>query len=274
MGLHFPLSNEPKNTDAVLKSKITLIGSGNLASHLARAFDLAGHQIHQIVSRNEVSGKALAKMYAAFYSNNPSNTLEDSDFVFLTVPDKAIELTLKSIKPKGPIFLHCAGSVSLAQIESYKDNVGVFYPLQTFTVERPVNFFNIPVFIEASNQDTFQKIWDLADSISNTVKHLDSDKRFSLHLAAVVANNFTNYLLVQTEKILATHNLPMEYIKPLVEETVKKAFDIGPIASQTGPAIRHDTVTIQKHLDSLASNPEMKEMYAMLSNAIQMLAKR
>ncbi len=252
-----------------MKSKITLIGSGNIAWHLAKAFDLAGHQIHQIISRNEETGKALAKTYAAYFGTNPENTLEDSDFVFLTIPDKAIESTIKSIKAKSSIFLHCAGSVSIEKLANYKNNVGVFYPLQTFTKARQINFFNVPVFVEASNQDTFQKIWDLADSISNTVKHLDSEKRESLHLAAVVANNFTNYLLIQTEKILATHNLPMEYIKPLVEETVEKAFEIGPLSSQTGPAMRHDTITIQKHLDSLKTNPEMQEVYALLSKAIQ-----
>ncbi|MFM9946209.1 MAG: Rossmann-like and DUF2520 domain-containing protein [Bacteroidia bacterium] len=250
------------------KNKITLVGSGNVAWHLAKAFDLAGHQIHQIVSRNEIAGKELAKNYAAFFENKLENVFEDSDFVFLTLPDKAIEAAIQKIKAGGPIFLHCAGSCSLTALSNFKKNTGVFYPLQTFTKERKLNFFDVPVFVEASDQSTFQKIWDLADSISNTVKHLDSEKRLYLHLAAVVANNFTNHLLFQAEKVMMMNELPLEWLKPLVEETVKKAFELGPENSQTGPAMRHDETTLKKHLKILESNPELKELYEVISRDI------
>jgi len=251
-----------------VQSKITFIGSGNVAWHLTKAFDLAGHKIHQIISRNETTGKELAKKFAAYFDTNPENILNDTDFVFITIPDKTIEFTIQKINAINPIFVHCAGSCSLASISNYKRNTGIFYPLQTFTKERKINYFEVPIFIEASDNTTFQKIQKLADSISNTVKYLDSEKRIYLHLAAVVANNFTNHLLVESNKIMNMKEMPLGWLKPLVEETVKKAFELGPAKSQTGPAIRHDEETITKHLELLSSNPQLKELYSVISNDI------
>lgn len=251
-----------------MKSKITFIGSGNVAWHLAKAFDLAGHQIHQIVNPNETSGRELAKKYAAYFESKIENVYDDSDFVFLTIPDKKIEEAIGKIKSETPVFLHCAGSCPLSTLAHSKKYAGVFYPLQTFTRERSLNYFDIPVFLEATDADTLQKIWDLADSITNTVKHLDSEKRLYLHLAAVVANNFTNHLLAQAEKVMTMKELPLIWLKPLVEETVKKAFELGPANSQTGPAMRRDEMTIQKHLEMLASDPELMELYSILSRYI------
>lgn len=251
-----------------MKGKITFVGSGKVAWHLAKAFDGAGFQIHQIVSRNEESGKALAKIYAAYFESNLKNVFADSDFVFLTVPDKSIETVAQEISVDGPIFLHCSGSSAIESVSRYKTNTGVFYPLQTFTKDRRINYFEIPIFIEASNPETFQKIYELADVISNTVKHLDSEKRKYLHLSAVIANNFTNHLLGKAKMVMDMQNLPMEWLKPLVEETVKKAFELGPENSQTGPAIRHDESTILKHLEMLDINPELKRMYEWMTRDI------
>ena len=131
------------------KSKITFVGSGNVAWHLAKAFDLAGHQIHQIISRNEITGNELAKNYAAFFDPKLENVFDDSDFVFLTIPDKAIESALQKIKANSPVFIHCAGSCSLTTLSNFKKKTGVFYPLQTFTKERKLIFFEIPVFVES-----------------------------------------------------------------------------------------------------------------------------
>jgi predicted short-subunit dehydrogenase-like oxidoreductase (DUF2520 family) len=156
----------------------------------------------------------------------------------------------------------------LASIESLKKNTAVFYPLQSFTKERNLIFFEVPVFIEASDSNTLQQILNLADSISNNVKHLDSEKRLYLHLAAVMANNFTNHLLGQAEKVMDMKELPLAWLKPLVEETVKKAFELGPANSQTGPATRNDEPTIQKHTQMLESNPELKKLYSIISQDI------
>ncbi len=254
-----------------MKSKISFVGSGNMAWQLAKAFDMAGHRIHQVLSRNEVSGRELAKKFAAFYSKESDNLTEESDFVFLAVPDHAIVPTLLQIGGNGPIFLHCAGSCSLESIASLKKHTGVFYPLQSLSKNRALNFFEVPVFIESHDPNNFQKIWDLADSISNQVKHLDSEKRLYLHLSAVIANNFTNYLLNQASQAMKIKQLPFEWLKPLVEETVKKAFELGPENSQTGPAKRGDEETIAKHLDMLQNNVSLKQIYEIMSVQIREL---
>ena len=251
-----------------MRGKITFIGSGNIASHLAKTFDLAGYQIHQVISRNELTGKELAKQFAAFFSNNLADVYADADFIFLTIPDKEIEHAVRQINTDIPVFVHCAGSCPMQAISAIKTNAGVLYPLQTFTKSRPVNFLEIPIFTEASNKFSTQKINELAETISNKVTELDSEKRRYLHLAAVIANNFTNHLLAQSEKIMAQQNLPFALLKPLVEETVKKAFELSPKNSQTGPAKRKDESTISKHLEMLENEPEIKALYQIITDSI------
>jgi predicted short-subunit dehydrogenase-like oxidoreductase (DUF2520 family) len=251
-----------------LKGKISFIGSGNVAWHLANAFDLAGYKIHQVISRNKVTGKELASKFAAYFDSRLEDILNDADFIFLTIPDKSISELAKKINAESSVFVHCAGSGALSLISEFKSNAAVFYPLQTFTKGRPLDYFKIPVFIEASNLDTFRKIRDLAESISNNVKELDSEKRRFLHLAAVIANNFTNHLLTQAEKLMVSHDLPFSFLEPLVEETVKKAFALSPSNSQTGPAIRHDESTLQKHLEMLEAYPDLRELYEIISKDI------
>ncbi len=155
-----------------MKGKISFVGSGNVAWHLANAFDLAGYKIHQIISRNETTGRELANKFAAYFDKRSEDILNDADFIFLTLPDKSITEVAKSINAESSVFIHCAGSGSLSLISDYKPNAAVFYPLQTFTKNRLLDYFKIPVFIEASNLDTYRKIRDLAESISNKYRNL------------------------------------------------------------------------------------------------------
>ncbi|NUM31376.1 MAG: DUF2520 domain-containing protein [Bacteroidetes bacterium] len=252
-----------------MKSKISFIGAGNLSFHLANAFDLAGYTIHQIISRNENIGKNLAKKYSAFFDINPENIAEDSDFVFITVPDNFIEEIVKKTITTNPCFVHCAGSISLSAISNYKTDAAIFYPLQSFTKNRKLNYFAIPVFIEASNNLAYNKIKNLANDFSNQVEELSSEKRRILHLAAVISNNFTNHLLSQSEHLLKKADMPIKWLKPLLEETVSKAFELGPEQSQTGPAKRHDELTINTHLEILQNETAIKEIYKIISEQIK-----
>jgi predicted short-subunit dehydrogenase-like oxidoreductase (DUF2520 family) len=251
-----------------MKGKISFIGSGNVAFNLARAFDLSGYQIHQVISRNEQTGKELSGKYAAFFDKDISALMADADFVFLCLPDKTIGSIAAQLKTKGPIIMHCAGSCSLKTISDHVNPAAVFYPLQTFTKDRQADFNKIPILIEAIDFKTYQAVRDLAFSISNRVVELDSEKRLYLHLAAVIANNFTNHLLAQSEKILKLQQLPFDLLKPLVEETVKKAFEGSPSKNQTGPAVRNDQTTIQKHLEMLREDENLKMLYQMISDNI------
>lgn len=251
-----------------MKGKITFIGSGNVAFNLAKAFDLAGYQIHQVISRNEQTGKELSGKYAAFYNKELSQLMGDADFILLCIPDKAIETVATQIKVIGPVIMHCAGSCSLKTLSNHVNPAAVFYPLQTFTKGRQVDFNKIPILVEGVDFKTYQIVRDLAFSISNKVVELDSEKRLYLHLAAVIANNFTNHLLAQSEKIMKLQQLPFDLLKPLVEETVKKAFEGSPSKNQTGPAVRNDQSTIQKHLEMLSEDYNLKMLYQMISNHI------
>jgi len=253
-----------------MKGKISFIGSGNVAFNLAKAFDLSGYQIHQVISRNEQTGKELSGKYAAFYDKEISHLMADADFILLCIPDKAIETIASQIKVSGPIIMHCAGSCSLKTLSDHVNPAAVFYPLQTFTKDRKVDFNKIPILVEAVDFKTYQIVRDLAFSISNRVVELDSEKRLYLHLAAVIANNFTNHLLAQSEKIVKMQQLPFDLLKPLVEETVKKAFEGSPSLNQTGPAIRKDQTTIQKHLEMLTGDDDLKKLYQMISDHIAM----
>lgn len=251
------------------KSKISFVGSGNVAFQLARAFDLAGYRIHQVVSRNRNTGKELASKFAAFFHEDLQQLMPDADFVFLCLPDKEIEPAAKSNLIKGPVVVHCAGSCSLRAISDHITPAAVFYPLQTFTRNRNLDFFKVPVLIEASDAKTLAKIKGIAMDVSNTVLELGSENRAYLHLAAVMANNFTNHLLAESENLMKQHSLPFGLLKPLVEETVKKAFDASPAENQTGPAIRNDRTTIQRHLEMLKGDPSLSELYRMISEHIQ-----
>ncbi|MCB9252047.1 MAG: DUF2520 domain-containing protein [Flavobacteriales bacterium] len=251
-----------------MKAKITFIGSGNLAWNLAGAFDLAGHQIHQVISRNEQTGQALAKTYAAFYHSSVDKLFSDSDFVFLALPDKAIRETVQQIKVKGPVVMHSAGSCDLNAISDHYQPCGVFYPLQTFTMERKPDFFKIPVFIESTDKEVLERIRELAEVISNEVVELNSEKRLFMHLAAVIVNNFNNHLLTQAEKIMDEHGLPFRYLRPLAMETVNKAFEGSPSKNQTGPAVRKDMDTLNKHLELLRSNSQLSDLYKLMSKDI------
>lgn len=240
-----------------------------MAWHLANAFDLAGYTIHQIISRNQENAKKIADKYAAFFDSTPQNIAHDSDFVFLTVPDDQIEEIIKKTETVNPCFVHCAGSISLNKISNYKPDTAIFYPLQTFSKNRKLNYFEIPVFIEASNSTTLNKIRILAENISNKVIELDSEKRKILHLAAVVSNNFTNHLLLQSENLLTSSKMPLTWLKPLLKETIEKAFELGPDNSQTGPAVRNDEHTINMHLQMLEHEKSLKEIYEIISNQIR-----
>ena len=239
-----------------------------MAWHLANAFDHAGNTIHQIISRNEENAKKLANKYAAFFDLNIQNIANDSDFVFLTVPDDKIVDILRKTEVTNPCFVHCAGSISLSEISNFKPDTAIFYPLQTFSKNRKLNYFEIPVFVEASNLKTLNKIRNLAENISNNVIELDSEKRKILHLAAVISNNFTNHLLLQAENLLSQSQMPLKWLKPLLRETIEKAFELGPDNSQTGPAVRNDENTIYMHLQMLKHEESLKEIYEIITRHI------
>jgi len=246
---------------------VNIIGSGNLACHLALALHQAGNQIIQIISRNEMAGNELALQVSASYQNDISQ-IKESDFNIFCVSDDAIFSLAKKLPKTNAIVLHSAGAISINVLEDF-ENFGVFYPLQTFNKNRKLDFSEIPICIEANNVKTFQKIESLAKSISNKIIPMNSEKRKAVHLAAVFANNFTNHLVGIAEDILKENEVSTDILFPLLKETFEKIKSNGATESQTGPALRGDEKTIQNHLELLTKHPKRKEIYELISKAIK-----
>jgi predicted short-subunit dehydrogenase-like oxidoreductase (DUF2520 family) len=252
--------------------RIAMIGAGNVAWHLAPALVAVGHAVTAIYSQNPSSREALAKQLP---QAQPISTLNLQhmavDVVVLAVPDAALAGVAAELEvAPGTIVVHTSGSQPLALLQPIQGaHIGVFYPLQTFSKSKPVDFANVPLLVEAQDQETLQPIEQLARSISQKVQQVSSEARKQLHLAAVFACNFTNHLLGISQQLLQEANLPKELLHPLIEETIEKALRQNPFSVQTGPAVRGDENVLQAHLHMLQPHPRYQAIYNQLSKSIQ-----
>lgn len=267
--------------------KTIFIGAGNVSWHLASLFSKTNSatndlQITHIWSRSKHNAEELQqkidKNVEIYHSlDNLDFSKTDADLAILSIADNAFETVLsKLILPKNCILVHTSGSqlmeiLSLANQNSIK-NIGVFYPLQTFSKAKEVDFSSIPFCIEANNQEIEEKLIDLAKQFSTKVFQVSSKDRSILHVAAVFACNFSNYLWTISETILKEKNLPFDMLKPLLEETLQKALEINPSNAQTGPAIRNDEKVIEKHLkmiEEMNLNSNFGQIYKLMTESIQ-----
>ncbi len=247
--------------------KLIFIGAGNLATQLALACSKQGFEILQVYSRTEASARALAEKVQCGFTTSLSELRDDADLYLFSVKDDALPGLLAAMKPNNGIWAHTAGSIPMSVFDGYTDKQGVFYPLQTFSKSRTVNFRKIPIFIEASSEAVAESLLQIASRLSDQVSLLTSDKRKRLHLAAVFACNFTNHMYVLASKLLQEEHIPIDVLQPLIDETAAKIHDLTPAAAQTGPAVRYDEQVISKQLGML-SDPRMQELYRLLSESI------
>jgi len=257
---------------------ISLVGAGNVAWHLAQALEQTGHPILEVYSRDIRNAKLLAKQ---LYDTTPVSDLDfaesAAELLILAVSDDALPVVLSQIVlPENCTVVHTSGTRSLQElqqlIELYSDisaQAGVFYPLQTFSKSVEIDFSEIPICVEASNRATTTLLTDLAHQISNTVYLVSSEERRVLHVAAAFACNFTNHLLAISQRILTDKSLDFALLKPLINETIRKALAApDPATVQTGPARRKDRQTMHQHLDYLQAYPEWQGLYESLSASI------
>ncbi len=248
--------------------KIVIIGAGRVGSALGRALHTQGNTILKIVSRSAEKAAALASEFGCEHGNELLIPM-DSDVVILAVNDDALRNVLGELKvPRKTVVAHTAGSVDLGVFDIGISNHGVFYPLQTFTRGRKYDFTSIPLFIEANNDYSEKLLRSLALSLSNKVFSLDSDKRKYLHLAAVFSCNFVNHMYCAGEVITTRAGMDFNVLIPLLRETMDKASDMGPEKSQTGPAVRNDKNTIEKHLELLSFSPDLQKIYRVITDSI------
>jgi predicted short-subunit dehydrogenase-like oxidoreductase (DUF2520 family) len=253
---------------------IVILGSGNIATHLGRAFKMAGQDISQVWSRDISHASSLADTLAAEAIDNMFDLDRSADLFIIAVKDEAIREIALELKLSDQLLVHTSGSTGLTALEGASTKIGVFYPLQTFSKIKSVDFRQIPIIIEANSPEVLLSIRAIADRLSEKVIELNSEQRKTLHVAAVFACNFTNHLFGLAQELLEEKGLDYELLKPLIEETLSKIEMNDPVSVQTGPAIREDQATIQAHLELLKHNPSLSELYTKLSQSIVNLHKR
>ena len=220
--------------------KIVFIGAGNLATRLSLAMQRVGMQIGQVYSHTEASARQLATRLGCPWTNDLSALQEDGDLYVFSLKDTVLSDVISKVKPNNGMWVHTAGSMPMSVFEGYAQRFGVLYPLQTFSKGRNVNFDVIPIFLEANTDKNTDYLKNIASALSENVRFMSSEKRRSLHLAAVFACNFTNHIYTLSYKLLENESIPADVLLPLIDETVSKIHSMPPAAAQTGPAIRYD----------------------------------
>jgi predicted short-subunit dehydrogenase-like oxidoreductase (DUF2520 family) len=248
--------------------KITLIGAGNVATQLGLALHREGYFISQVYSKTAVSASSLAKKIRSETISDLKKLKTDSSIYIIAVKDDVIADLAKQLKLKDQIIVHTSGSIPMKVLKGASKNIGVLYPLQTFTKNKNVNFREIPVCIEGNNSSTTKTLEYFAKSISSNVKKVNSEERKTIHLAAIFACNFSNHMYAIADEILNKNKLSLDLLKPLIEETADKIKNNSPVKVQTGPAIRGDKKVMEEHLKMLKGNKKLKEIYEAMSQSI------
>lgn len=251
-----------------------MFGSGNVATHLGRALKLAGHTITEVWSRTFENAQILASLLKARAVDEVSKVSQHADLYIISVNDDAIREIAASVPVKNKLIIHTSGSVAIDVLKAFSSRYGVFYPLQTFSKSRRIDFHDIPLIVEGSSDSESQTLKEIAMQLSSAVYALNSEQRQILHVSAVFACNFTNHLYAIAENLLSEHALDFNMLRPLITETAEKIKMDSPLKVQTGPAIRKDKKTINKHLTFLKDNPEMYILYQLLSQSIVNLKQR
>jgi len=251
--------------------KVVCLGAGRLAYQLMPALEEAGCSVLQVYNRKIESAKLLSeKLQSTSFTSTVSEIIADADAYFLVVSDDAVKSVaedLHKIIHKDALVIHCSGILDL-DVLPFKRKAG-FYPLQSFSLNYDVSWKYIPVIITTNDDDIWITLDQIAGKMSSAVYRMTDHQKSILHIAAVFANNFSNHMLALAENICNEHQLPFEILKPLILETFSKAIIAGPAGSQTGPAVRGDQKTIEKHLALLKDHPDLKDLYKRISDSIK-----
>lgn len=244
--------------------KTVIIGSGNVAYHLAKAFTQNNIKVHQIFGRNEIELSNISNEFNIPYSNE---NLEEAELYIIAVSDSSLENVSELIKNENALVAHTSGSLPK---EILKGNYrkASFYPLQTFSKTKNLDYSKIPFFIEADNQIDEKSLFELASIISDNVEVSTYEKRKYIHLTAVFACNFVNHLFARAKEISDSQDLDFNYFLPLINETVEKIRHLDPKLAQTGPAVRGDERVLKLH-EELIKNEEQLHIYKTLNESIK-----
>ena len=250
-------------------TRIVLIGSGNLAYHLAMV-------LHRIPSWEVILVSTHGLKFSPAFDSIPVTKLigieslpSNADYYGLCISDDALQsFKMPVIKHKSLVF-HLSGSQSISVLKNFSNYCGVLYPVYSFSKEQSVNWNEVPILIESLNVVSLEMIKKLAYTLSNNVSYLSSENRRVLHLSAVFANNFINHMLHISDAICKEHEIPADLLQPLIQQTFQKAKLYGAQNAQTGPARRLDTKLMNLHIEMLKNSKEWQLIYKSVSESIQ-----
>lgn len=256
--------------------KIVMIGAGRLATHLGKALLEAGHDFLQVYSRTMEKAASLASTLGGAPVVDLAKVRSDADVYVMAVKDSALPELIPQVcqSRAGAVFLHTAGSVPMNVFEGMALHYGVLYPLQTFSLEREVDLRQTPCFVEGNDKMARDVAERLANSVSQTVYPMDSERRKWLHLAAVFACNFSNHCYDIAAEILRKQGIPFSVMLPLIDETAAKVHELSPREAQTGPALRFDEGIIREQSLMLRDNPLLRDLYERLSLSVNQFSKK
>ncbi|MFL5753920.1 MAG: Rossmann-like and DUF2520 domain-containing protein, partial [Bacteroidia bacterium] len=245
------------------------IGTGNLAHHLAARFVKKGHEIIQVIGRSEVPAKALGQKFFTSHSTDLKKINRTADIYVICISDSQIERLASALKLNGKLVLHTSGSIPMKALVKASGKYGVIYPLQTFSKDAKAKWKNMTLLIEGNAPAVTNEIRAFASTLCKDVREFNSSERLKLHVAAVFVSNFTNHLYTLASEFLEAEKTGhFDLLKPLILETAKKIKKLSPAQAQTGPAIRNDKNTIEKHLAILEKYKTHRELYASFTKSI------
>jgi predicted short-subunit dehydrogenase-like oxidoreductase (DUF2520 family) len=250
-------------------NRIIVLGSGNVAFHFCKAATIAGVEILQIYSRNLHTASQLAEMTGSVATDKIGEITPDADaYIFAMNDDADVKVASEIIINTDKIMVHTAGSLSMNIFKDKTENYGVFYPFQTFSRNAKLDFTEVPFCLEASNKDTLNQLVRLTERLRCKHYIIDEEQRKVLHLSGVFVCNFMNHSITIGENILKESGIDKSILKSLIKQSFDKVLSQGAYDSQTGPALRKDIETIQKHLDFLENNKLVSEIYTLMSSSI------
>lgn len=247
---------------------VSIIGAGNVAFHLTRAFVHNTIQVKQIYNRTLSKAEHIGEANKVRFTDKISE-LERADIFVIAASDQAIAELSLHIPYDDVMVVHTSGSMPLSELKgNYRK--GVLYPLQTFTMGRVLEYDDIPFFIETENEEDSKLLHKFVSRVTTKIKEINSDQRLKMHMSAVWACNFVNHMYYIAEQMTEKSGLSFELLRPLIDETAAKIRDMSPLEAQTGPAKRNDQIIAEKHLN-LIENPVYKDLYKSISDSISQI---
>lgn len=258
--------NFVRNINPVMR--IVIIGTGNTATVLGKLFKHAGHAITQVFGRTSQHAEQLGGALHSRFTTDRTQLDTEADLYLIAVSDNAISHIASWLELDKKLVVHTAGSVEAGILSACSKNYGVLYPLQSLRKEMD-HVPEIPFLVEGNTEDNSALIYDFARSISTRVQFANDQQRLMIHIAAIMVSNFTNHLYMLAEDFCNKENLDFKMLLPLITETSNRLNKFSPTEMQTGPAIRNDTNTIEKHIELLEPYSFHQSIYRILTVSIQ-----